>query len=49
MTGDDDAKRFMKGFSGLTAKEIKRVIDLVDSDVKFEKAVEQVKAQRKEN
>jgi hypothetical protein len=42
------AERFLKGFEGMTNKEIKETIYLVDEGIKFEEAVNQVKARRKE-
>lgn len=41
------ADRFLKGFEGMTNKEIKAVIYLVDDGLKFEEAVEEVKSRRK--
>ncbi|MDD4804924.1 MAG: hypothetical protein PHN69_07270 [Candidatus Pacebacteria bacterium] len=41
------SEKFLTGFEGMTTKEIKRVIDLVDQDVKFEDACKQVKEERK--
>lgn len=41
------SERFLKGFEGMTNKEIKQVIDLVDQDVKFEEACKRVREARK--
>lgn len=41
------SERFLKGFEGMTNKEIKQVIYLVDQDIKFEEACKQVKVERK--
>ena len=41
------SERFLKGFADMTTKEIKRVINLVDQDLKFEDACKQVKEERK--
>ena len=41
------AERFLKGFEGMSNKEIKQVIDLVDQDVKFEEACKRVREARK--
>ncbi len=41
------AERFLKSFEGMTNKEIKQVIDLVDQDVKFEEACKRVREARK--
>ncbi|MFA7205637.1 MAG: hypothetical protein WC102_04820 [Saccharofermentanales bacterium] len=41
------SERFLKGFTGMTTKEIKRVIDLVDQDLTFDDACKRVKEERK--
>ena len=41
------SEKFLKGFEGMTNKEIKQVIDLVDQDVKFEEACKRVREARK--
>jgi hypothetical protein len=40
------SEKFLEGFKGMTNKEIKRVIDLVDEDLKFEEACKKVKSER---
>lgn len=43
---DPDAERFLKGFAGLSNKEIKSVIYLVDDGLKFDAAVAQVRTEK---
>lgn len=43
---DPDAERFLKGFAGLSNKEIKSVIYLVDGGLKFDAAVAQVRTEK---
>lgn len=44
---DLDAQRFLKGFAGLSNAEIKRVIYLVDDDMKFDDAVKKVRDEKR--
>lgn len=43
-----NADKFLKGFEGMTSKEIKETIYLVDEGLKFDEAVKQIKGRRKQ-
>ena len=45
-TGEYSAERFLKGFEGMTNKEIHATLYLVDDGLPFEDAVEHIKNSR---